>query len=76
MAQAYLEYAQKKQLDPKTIRFIKDIQKKIEVYTCFNLPIALMMEDYSQFSEIKASQEWLDFYQTAVTYRHFLESLD
>lgn len=76
MAQAYLEYAQKKQLDPKTIRFIKSIQMKIEVYTCFNLPIALMMEDYSQFSEIKASQEWLDFYQTAVNYRHFLEFLD
>ena len=76
MAQTYLEYALNKQLDPRTIRLIKNIQRKIEVYTCFDLPIALMTEDYSQFPKIKASQEWLDFYQTATNYRHFLESLD
>lgn len=75
MAQVYMEYAHKKQLDSRTLGFIKDIQKKIEVYTCFNLPIALMIEDYNQFAKIKESQEWLNFYQTAVNYRHFLESL-
>ena len=76
MAQAYLEYAQNKQLDPKTVKIIKYIQEKIEVYTCFDLPIALMVEDYSQFPQIIASQEWLDFYQTALNYRRFLEYLN
>ena len=75
MAQAYLEYAQKKRISLRTLGFIKTIQEKTEVYTCFNLPISLMTEDYSQLKKIKESQEWLDFYQTAINYRHFLESL-
>lgn len=75
MAQAYLEYAQKKRISLRTLGLIKTIQEKTEVYTCFNLPISLMTEDYSQLKKIKESQEWLDFYQTAINYRHFLESL-
>ena len=75
MAQAYLEYALKKELDSRTLTFIKDIQKKIEVYTCFDLPIALMTEDYSQLVKIKESQEWLDFNQTVVHYHDFLKSI-
>lgn len=75
MAQAYLEYACQKKLNSRTLHIIKSIQQKIEVYACFNLPIALMKEDYRQFPKIIESQEWLDFYKTSIYYRKFLDSL-
>ncbi len=75
MAQSYLEYAQKRQIEPETLSKIEGIIHKIEVYSCFYLPIALMKEDYSRFKEIRASQEWLNFDRTAATYRSFLDCL-
>lgn len=75
MAQAYLEYACAKQITLRTIHVIKSIQEKIEVYSCFDLPIAIMQEEYSQFPQIQKSQEWLDFYTTASNYRRFLDLL-
>lgn len=75
MALAYLEYACYHQLSKRTLSIIENIQQKIQVYTCFRLPIALMKDDYSEMPSIMNSQEWIDFYQTAVAYRQFLDCL-
>lgn len=75
MAQAYLEYAHQKKVTPRTVETISAIQKKIQVYSCFQLPIVLMQKDYSRLSEIQKSQKWLDFNRTVSCYRTFLDSL-
>lgn len=75
MAQAYLEYALRKMVDPRTLETISTIQKTIQVYSCFQLPIALMQKDDSCLPQIQNTQEWLDFDRTLTCYRAFLRSL-
>lgn len=75
MALAYFEYACYHRLCKRTLSIIEKIQRKIQVYTCFRLPIALMEDDYSDFPNILRSQDWIDFYQTAMTYRRFLDRI-
>lgn len=75
MAQAYFEYACCRKLNRRTLSIIENIQQEIQVYTCYQLPIALMNEDYGNLSNIKNSQEWIDFCETEKNYRRFLDCI-
>jgi len=75
MAQAYLEDARQKMVNPHTLEAIRAIQEKIQVYSCFQLPIALMQKDDNRLLQLQSSQEWLDFDRTVACYRTFLDSL-
>lgn len=75
MTQAYYEYSLTHTISDNTLHIIQHIQEKIEVYSCFYLPIALMCEDYYKLPQIRNSQEWIDYDYTAVKYRCFLDAL-
>ena len=73
MAQAYYEYARYGNVSNETENIIKSIQKKIQVYGYFSVPIAMMQERYSDLKKLREEYEWLDFDKTIITYRKFLD---
>ncbi len=75
MAQAYYEYAQYGTVSIITLETIKKIQKKIQVYGYFSLPLAMMQEDYQSLKYIRNQYEWLDYDKTLLIYRQFLDSI-
>lgn len=75
MANAYYEYAVSHHISKNTLRIIRDILKKIQVYSYFELPLSIMTEEYHNLLQIRRSYEWLDFDYTVIKYRSFLDSL-
>lgn len=75
IAQAYLEYSLKKYISNSTMNIIQNIQKQIQVYGYFSLPIALMQKETGSLKKIRQKYEWINFDKTVLTYRRFLDSL-
>ncbi len=75
MAQAYYEYALTHSVSSKTLRIIRNIQDKIQVYNYFCLPLILMSDDHSSLKNIEHQYEWIDYNKTVVEYCRFLKSL-
>lgn len=73
MARAYYEYARYGNVSNETENIIKSIQKKIQVYGYFSVPIAMMQERYSDLKKLREEYEWIDFDKTIITYRKFLD---
>lgn len=75
MARSYYEYARYGCISVQTFDQIKDIQNKIQVYGYFSLPLALMQEEYWKLKQIREEYEWINFNETALTYRKFLDNI-
>lgn len=75
MAQAYYEYAITHSILNRTLHIIKSLQKQIQVYGYFSLPISLMLNNYSNLKDIGEKYEWIDYDKTVMQYCLFLQSL-
>ena len=74
IAMAYLEYAQKGSITPKTQKHIFELYDNIDrIYQYLLLPIYIINNDEENLIKIKSEVQWLDFDYTTDEYKKFLK---